>query len=223
MRVYANNADRKTRFNFTNNRKDQTVNNALTKTPTPNFNTAPQFALWLLGTLAYMLCAPWLVLAIACISAGVMGASADDARQLLVNIATTSSDGWVGLAAAWKVWTVTAMVGVLLVRIASFNLFHAAVNRAGDLVQVWCERRFPRANVAAKEIAVGALMIGFGLLVWSLPKPLVSREVNRKMTPVIAKQAPQASAALQLGDGSLKTGDAEVTANADGSYTVRFK
>jgi hypothetical protein len=192
----------------------------------PNPNSAWRFGRWFLVTACYVLIAPWALVAALGIASWLFGASTLDVRQVAVNMATISLDGWSDATASWRYWSYGFMSLALFMRVITSPLFNQLCKQAGVRFDGWYKRAFPTARIGADAAFVCvAMAIAFGLMGLSATKsvPKVGAEFNRKMTPVLAKQNPQASVALQLKDGSIQSGDAEVTANPDGSYLVKFK
>lgn len=202
------------------------MNKALVTPSIPNPDSAWGFGRWLLLTVCYVLIAPWALIVAFGIASWLFGASVLDVRQVAVNLATNSLDGWSDAAASWRYWSFGFMGIALFMRVITSPLFGRICKQTGARFDGWYMRTFPKALMRA-DTAVACVAVIFALGLMGLATtnrgPNVGPEFNRKMTPVLAKQNPQASVALQLKDGSIKSGDAEVTSNPDGSYLVKFK
>ena len=186
---------------------------------------------WWGKTLFYAVVAPWAMVGIGVLVMAALGVPLSTVRYNVVDLATLEPQAWTGLMQRLTViaFAVSAtVVGYRMLRSPAFEALSSWAGRQTLRALVALRDRLAKTFPALGNDKASLLVVGavIALLAIGICKVAALQAPQQPLPPqslLADPQEQQASVALHLKDGSIRSGTADVSANQDGTFTVRFK
>jgi hypothetical protein len=183
---------------------------------------------WTSKTMTYAVIGPWVLVGVACFVTMMLGASANDVRFNVVSVATLDPEAWPAAARFLKgFWLFLGALIVVYRVITSATMFRVA-DQIADRVEVTVSALVSRVvrdcpSLADRRVQRLAAMGFAAAVIGALFAALAHEPAPRNAPSLAARFAPQDGVAIQLKDGTIRSGQAEVSKRQDGAYVVKFK
>lgn len=194
---------------------------ALTKPVAPqDFRQLASVAFWVMKTFVMAWISPYVIVGMFFAAISVMGASVEDVRQNFTMMASMDANSWLGMGKIWHWLSIFSYSGVIIYRVFCSSI----IFDVSEKFDTWAKAKFGKKySPSTIGIICSALLLSLFII---SPPNNTPRDLNG-LPLSLSKQSikplpPQAMAAITLKDGTIKSGDAVVTQEAEGRYVVTF-
>lgn len=208
------------------------MNNLIARPDIPHhdFRKSIQLGIWLIKTIAIAFILPYAVIALFFSVAALLGFSLEDVRQNTVGMATLDTDAWAGAGMMWRTLTYVCYGAVLAVRLYTCRPVQSFLDKTGERLDARTKPWFDRLDAldpgsVKTKIIIALLMVIALVALFFVAHRQPASPMGLDGKPLsITKPSnkPYGAVAITLPDGSIKSGEATISQEADGRYIVTF-
>ena len=196
--------------------------------PNKDFRNIAQVVIWAIKTIVMAKLTPYVAVGLCFALMAIAGASIEVVRENTVMMATLNDDSWYAAASTWRTFTISCYLLVVAVRIYASSPVQALSESVGERIEAWIKRKFACLET---RVVKGVPLMLFFIAIFVAGGIFFVVNKNNRVHPDLSDQKfslaapaykPQATAAIRLLNGSIKSGGATVSEESEGRYVVVF-